>query len=137
MDDAIGGFVILNDFSARDVQLDEMKAGFGPMKAKNFGNAISSVVVSKDEIMEQIDRLQAKVLVNDQLVAQNTTANKLFSFQEAIAYASWEEQLHPGELFGSGTIPRCTGIENGVMLKKGDTIRLEVEKIGSLCNFIV
>lgn len=137
VNDAIGGFVILNDFSARDVQLDELKAGFGPMKAKNFGNAISAVVVGKDEILEQIDRLQAKVLVNDQLVAQNTTANKLFSFQEAIAYASWEEQLHPGELFGSGTIPRCTGIENGVMLKKGDTIRLEVEKMGSLCNFIV
>ena len=57
--------------------------------------------------------------------------------QEAIAYASWEEQLHPGELFGSGTIPFCTGIENGHLLKVGDSVRLEVEGIGSLTNFVI
>jgi len=134
--EAIGGFVILNDFSARDVQLDEMEAGFGPMKTKNFGNSISSIVVNKDELLPRMENLQVKVIINDKTIIESTTKGKLYSFQEAIAYASLEEQLHPGELFGSGTIPGCTGIENGVMLKKGDTITLEVEGIGQLTNKI-
>ncbi|MFK7923913.1 MAG: fumarylacetoacetate hydrolase family protein [Bacteroidia bacterium] len=136
VDDAIGGFVILNDFSARDVQLDEIESGFGPMKTKNFGSAISSVVVSKDEIISRLDDLTVRVVINDQTIIESQTKGKRYSFQEAIAYASWEEQLHPGELFGSGTIPGCSGIENGVMLKRGDTIRLEVEGIGTLTNIV-
>lgn len=137
VNDAIGGFLILNDFSARDVQLDEMESGFGPMKTKNFGNAISSIVVGKDEIINQLDDLQVKVIINNKTIVESNTKGNLYSLQEAIAYASWEEQLHPGELFGSGTIPTCTGIENGVMLHKGDTITLEVEGIGQLTNKII
>ena len=137
VNEAIGGFVILNDFSARDVQLDEMKSGFGPMKTKNFGSAISSVVVSKELLLSKVDKLKTKVIINDQVIVESNTKDKLYSFQEAIAYASWEEQLHPGELFGSGTIPGCTGIENGVMLSKGDVITLEIECIGQLTNKVL
>lgn len=131
---AIGGFLILNDFSARDVQLDEMECGFGPMKTKNFGSSISSTLISKDELLSRVDNLKVKVIINDKVIVESRTDGKHYSFQEAIAYASWEEQLHPGEIFGSGTIPGCTGIENGVMLKKGDIITLEVEGIGQLTN---
>lgn len=136
VNEAIGGFVILNDFSARDVQIAEIETGFGPMKTKNFGSAISSVVVSKEELLNNIDNLQVKVIINNKVITESSTKGKLYSFQEAIAFASLEEQLHPGELFGSGTIPSCTGIENGVMLKKGDTITLEIESIGQLTNTI-
>jgi 2-keto-4-pentenoate hydratase/2-oxohepta-3-ene-1,7-dioic acid hydratase in catechol pathway len=136
VNDAIGGFVILNDFSARDQQMEEMKSGFGPMKTKNFANAISSSVATADVILPIIDKLQVKVFINDTLIVQTTTAGKKYSIQEAIIYASWEEQLHPGELFGMGTIPGCAGIENGKMLQNGDSIRLEVEGIGSLTNYI-
>ncbi|MFK7906925.1 MAG: fumarylacetoacetate hydrolase family protein [Chitinophagales bacterium] len=136
VNDAIGGYLILNDFSARDVQLDEMACGFGPMKTKNFGSAISSIVVSKEALNHQVDNLKVKVIINNKTIVESNTKGKLYSFQEAIAYASWEEQLHPGEIFGSGTIPGCTGIENGVMLNKGDTITLEVENIGQLTNKI-
>lgn len=134
--EAIGGFLILNDFSARDVQLDELKTGFGPMKTKNFASALSSFIVSKNSIIDQLDELTTKVFINKQLVAEGHTSGKLFSFEQAIVYASWEEQLHPGELFGSGTVPGCTGIENGQMLNKGDIIRLEVEHLGTLENTI-
>ncbi len=133
---AIGGFLILNDFSARDIQLEEMKSGFGPMKTKNFGSAISSIVTGKEALIHKIDDLQVKVRINYNTIVESNTKGAFYSIQEAIAYASWEEQLHPGELFGSGTIPGCTGIENGVMLKKGDTITLEIEGIGSLTNKI-
>ena len=137
MNDAIGGFMILNDFSARDVQLSEIETGFGSMKTKNFGSAISAIVVHKEALMQQLDDLKTKVIINDKLIVESSTKDKIFSFQEAIAYASWEEQLHAGEIFGSGTIPGCTGIENGVMLKQGDTITLEVEGIGQLTNRVV
>jgi 2-keto-4-pentenoate hydratase/2-oxohepta-3-ene-1,7-dioic acid hydratase in catechol pathway len=137
VNNAIGGFVILNDFSARDQQMEEMKSGFGPMKTKNFANAISSSVATAEAILPIIDHLNVKVVINDTLIVQTTTEGKKYSIQEAIAYASWEEQLYPGELFGSGTIPGCAGIENGTMLKSGDHIRLEVEGIGSLTNYII
>ena len=135
--DAIGGFLILNDFSARDVQLDEIECGFGPMKSKNFGSSISSIVVSKEALIDKIDNLNVKVIINGKPIIESNTQGKFYSFQEAIAYASWEEQLHAGELLGSGTIPGCTGIENGVMLHKDDTITLEIEGIGSLTNNII
>ncbi|MCP4413187.1 MAG: fumarylacetoacetate hydrolase family protein [Gammaproteobacteria bacterium] len=134
--EAMGGFVVFNDFSARDVQADEMKCGFGPMKSKNFANSISSVVVSADKILPIIDKLKVQVYINDELIMQNTTSNMYYSLAEAIAYASWQEQLYPGEFFGSGTIPGCTGIENGQMLNSGDIIRLEIIEIGKLENTV-
>ena len=132
--DAIGGFVVFNDFSARDVQADEMKCGFGPMKAKNFANSISSIVVTADEILPNIDKLQVKVFINNELIMESDTRNMHYSLAEAVAYASWEEQLFPGEFVGTGTVPGCTGIENGQMLKSGDSIRLEIKEIGTLEN---
>lgn len=134
---AIGGFVVFNDYSARDLQLDEMQCGFGPMKTKNFNNAISNTVVPAHEILPYIDELNVRIYINDEKIAESTTAGMHHTIGKAIAYASWEEQLYPGEFFGSGTIPLCTGIENGRFLTRGDTIRLEVEKIGVLENRIV
>lgn len=134
--DAISGFVILNDFSARDIQLDEVKTGFGPMKTKNFASSISRVITPKEDIVGIIDNLQARVFINDELIVTSSSKGKLYSFEQAIAYASWEEQLHSGELFGSGTLPGCCGIENGIMLNRDDVIRLEVDSLGSLENRI-
>src|SRR6185437_10945186 len=62
---AIGGFVVLNDFSARDVQLAEMRSGFGPQKAKHFCNAMSAAVVTPDEVLPHLGTLSAEVLIND------------------------------------------------------------------------
>ncbi|MEL7148061.1 MAG: fumarylacetoacetate hydrolase family protein, partial [Bacteroidota bacterium] len=136
VEDAIAGFVILNDFSARDVQKSEMESGFGPMKSKNFANAISSVITSKHALIDQLDQLSVRVIINQKVVAEGSTRGMYYSLQEAIVYASWEEQLHPGELFGSGTIPGCSGIENGTLLHPGDYITLEIDGIGSLTNHV-
>ena len=73
VNDAIGGFLILNDFSARDVQLDEMDSGFGPMKTKNFGSAISSVVVGRDTLIDQVDNLNVKVVINGKTIVESNT----------------------------------------------------------------
>ena len=134
---AIGGFVVFNDFSARDVQADEMKCGFGPMKAKNFANSISNTVVTADQILPIIDQLEVSVFINEQLIVAADTGNSYYSLAEAIAYASWEEQLHAGEFVATGTIPTCTGIENGHLLHSGDTIRLKINAIGSVENRVL
>jgi 2-keto-4-pentenoate hydratase/2-oxohepta-3-ene-1,7-dioic acid hydratase in catechol pathway len=134
---AIGGFTVFNDFSARDVQLAEMKSGFGPAKAKHFVNAMSSVVVSADEILPELDNLQAEIKINGISIVKTSSSGMHFSLGEAIAFASLDEQLYPGEFVATGTLPGGSGMENGCWLKSGDTIELFIDKVGTLTNSIV
>ncbi|MEM6486193.1 MAG: fumarylacetoacetate hydrolase family protein [Pseudomonadota bacterium] len=133
---AIGGFVLINDFSARDVQIDEMFSGFGPQKAKHFGSAISAEVVTADEILPILDELTGSVSINGQQVATVSSAGAQFTLPEAIAFASTCEDLHPGELFGSGTLPGGAGIENDALVKSGDNLTLVVDGLASLTNVV-
>jgi 2-keto-4-pentenoate hydratase/2-oxohepta-3-ene-1,7-dioic acid hydratase in catechol pathway len=134
---AIGGFVVLNDFSARDVQLSEMRSGFGPQKAKHFRSAMSAVVVSADEILPRWRTLTGSVHLNGALVAKCATRDARWALGEVLAHASRGEQLYPGELFGSGTLPGGSGIEHGRLLERGDTIALAIDGIGTVTNRIV
>ena len=134
---AIGGFVVLNDFSARDVQLAEMRSGFGPQKAKHFRSAMSHVVVSADEILPHWRALDGSVHLNGRLVAACSTRDAHWSLGEVLAHASRGEQLQPGELFGTGTLPGGSGIEHGQLLERGDTIALAIDGIGTLTNRII
>jgi 2-keto-4-pentenoate hydratase/2-oxohepta-3-ene-1,7-dioic acid hydratase in catechol pathway len=134
---AVGGFVVLNDLSARDVQLAEMSSGFGPQKSKHFRSTMSAVVVSADEILPRWRSLTGHVDVNGTRIANCATAGARWSLGEVLAHASRGEELHPGELFGTGTLPGGSGIENGTLLSRGDRIRLEIEGIGTLSNPIV
>lgn len=133
---AIGGFVVLNDVSARDVQKTEMDSGFGPQKAKHFFSTISPVVATADDILPYIDDLDASVSINGAEVAQCHSGGMKFSLGEAIAFASKDEQLHPGEFFGSGTLPGGGGMENGHWLKPGDKVTLKIDRIGEVTNII-
>ena len=135
--DAIGAFCVFNDFSARNVQLDEMKkTGFGPCKAKDFASSISSVVVTSEEILPVLDTLKARVYINNKKVAEGELNEFYHSVGKAVAYASKGEQVYAGEFMATGTIPNCCGMENGVLLECGDVIRLEIDKIGELTNSI-
>ncbi len=134
---AIGGFVVLNDFSARDVQLAEMRSGFGPQKSKHFANAMSTVVVTADEILPHWTELEGYVRINDDVVATPTSGGACRSLGEVLAHASCSEQLHPGELFGTGTLPGGSGIEIGRLLKPGDVIEVGIDGIGSITNCVV
>jgi len=80
VNDAIGGFLLLNDFSARDVQIDEMESGFGPMKTKNFGSAISSIVVGKEALINRIDDLDVRVIINGETIIESNTRGKTYSY---------------------------------------------------------
>ncbi len=134
--DAIGGFVVINDFSARDVQYPEMMSGFGPVKAKNFANGMSATVVTADEVLPHVEALSVQVTVNGQVWGQGTTAGPQHSLGAMVAYASLGEKVVPGEVMATGTIPGCSGMETGQWLSPGDEITLTIERVGTLTNRI-
>lgn len=136
-EEAIGGFVVFNDFSARDVQAAEMQSGFGPVKTKNFTNAISPVVVTADELLPRIKNLAGRVRINGKEVSLCSSKDMKYSIGEAIAYASWGEKLHPGELFATGTFPGGSGMETGNWLRHGDTLEVSIDGVGSITSFII
>lgn len=133
---AIGGFVVVNDFSARDVQYPEMTSGFGPVKAKNFANAMGAVVVTADEILPRVEALRGEVRVNGELWGQGSTAGMQHTLGEMVAYASLGESVLPGELMATGTLPGCSGMETNHWLRPGDRITLTIQGVGSLTNLI-
>jgi 2-keto-4-pentenoate hydratase/2-oxohepta-3-ene-1,7-dioic acid hydratase in catechol pathway len=144
--DFIGGYTIFNDFSARDIQKKEMGGRLGPAKGKDFdaGNAIGPALVTPDEIPEPYN-LEMRARLNGEEVSYGHTKGMRWTFEDLIAYASRDETLYPGEFFGSGTatVPEsgasrcCCGLEMGRFLQAGDTVELEVERIGKLTNHVV
>jgi 2-keto-4-pentenoate hydratase/2-oxohepta-3-ene-1,7-dioic acid hydratase in catechol pathway len=136
--DHIFGYTLFNDFSARAQQWREMETRLGPSKGKSFdtGNAIGPWIVTPEEIPD-VTRLEATVRVNGEVWARNTTAGVLHTFPEMIASVSRDETLHAGEFFAAGTVGGCCGMEIDRWIKVGDTVEIEVEKIGRLRNRIV
>ena len=133
---AIGGFVVVNDLSARDVQYPEMTSGFGPVKSKNFANAMSAQLVTADEILPRVAELDVAVRINGEPCGRGNTAGMQHSIGEMVAYASVGERVVPGELLATGTIPGCSGMETGQWLHAGDEIELEIQGVGTLRNVI-
>lgn len=133
--DHIFGYTIFNDFSARDAQRIEMEGRLGPAKGKSFdgGNVLGPWIVTPDEIGDPY-RLKMEARVNGAIRSQSTSEGMLFSFEEIIAHISRDETLMPGEFIGSGTVGNGCGLELGWFLEHGDSIELEVEKIGVLQN---
>lgn len=140
--DYIGGYTIFNDFSARDIQMQEMGGRLGPAKGKDFdtGNAIGPCLVTPDEIPDPYN-LTMTARINGKEWSRGTSADMHWTFEETIAYVSQSETLYPGEFFGSGTCSGAQGcgcgLEMGKFLKPGDVVELEVEKIGVLRNKVV
>lgn len=134
---AIGGFVLVNDFSARDVQYPEMSQGlFGPAKSKDFANGLGAVVVTADEVLHAIGALAAEVRVNGDVWGRGTTSGMQHSLGEMVAYASRGEQVSPGDLLATGTLPGCSGVEIDRWLSPGDEVELQLERVGTLRNTI-
>lgn len=129
---AIGAFVVLNDFSARDVQRPEMLSGFGPQKSKHFASSMSDTAVTADEILPRIGALTGSVALNGSVVSTVSSAGMQHTLGEVLAHASRCEPLCPGELFGTGTLPGGSGMETGHWLRPGDTLTLTLDGIGRI-----
>ena len=133
--DHVFGFSVLNDFSARDIQINEMKNWLGPHKGKDFGTAIGPCVVTADEF----DPTDAVMIarVNGEEWSRGNAGDAYYSWNKMIEYASMEEELVPGEMFGSGTVATGCGADLDRWIQPGDVIELEIEGIGILKNKIV
>ena len=131
---AIGGFVVVNDWTARDVQRPEMQSGMGPQKSKHFLSSMSQTLVTADEVLHRIDTLSAFVEINGEVVSRTSTRDMLFSLGDLLAHLSRDEHLHPGELIATGTLPSGCGMENGHWVKPGDVLRMGIESVGEIVH---
>ncbi|WP_288008182.1 fumarylacetoacetate hydrolase family protein [Kyrpidia sp.] len=141
----IAGYMILNDWSARDVQRAEMKVGLGPAKGKDFATSLGPWLVTPDElepyrIGDRYD-LEMTATVNGEVYSKGNLKDIYFTFPQMISRASQGVRLEPGELIGSGTVGSgCIlelGPETHPWLQVGDTVMLTITGLGSLSNTVV
>lgn len=133
---AIGGFTVMNDWSARDLQRKEMKVGLGPAKGKDFATSLGPVVVTPDELGDL--RLEMVARVNGEERSRGNMGDMYHSWEAIIERAATNTQLVPGDVIGSGTVGTGCILEHGDgrWLQPGDVVELEVEGIGVLRNVV-
>lgn len=143
----IAGFCILNDWSARDVQREEVKVGLGPAKGKDFATSMGPYLVTPDELAdvrisgEKGSRYDLTMVarVNGVEYSRGNLRDIFFTFPEMIARASADCPLYPGDVIGSGTVGTGCILELGEdypWLQPGDVVELEVDRLGILRNQI-
>jgi len=140
------GYTIFNDWSARDLQVQEMRVNFGPVKSKDFACSFGPVIVTPDEIADRAtDRpgiydLFMTARVNGTELSRGNFNDIYWSFGDMIARASQSVMLRPGDVIGSGTVGTGCLYEltknQGPWLNHGDIVELEIERIGVLRNTI-
>lgn len=132
----IAGYVLLNDLSARDVQLPEM-IGTGPARCKDFrrGNGLGPYLVTPDEITNPLD-LDVRVEIGDRWTWRGTTREYVRLPQEIVAYLHGVFTPPPGTIIGMGTVPDCTGLDHDQWLLPGDTVKISMTGLGTLRQHI-
>ena len=152
-EEAIGGYFVLNDWSARDLQRDEMTVRMGPAKGKDFATSIGPWLVTPDEIADARapgaagPDLAMSSGVTDAAgrsvpVSSGTWAAIHYSFGQMLARASADAHVRPGEILGSGTVGTGCLLEVkdatlGRWLQPGDEVSLTIERLGSLRTPVV
>ncbi len=156
-DDYIGGYMIMNDLSARTLQMEEMKLNLGPAKGKDFSTVIGPMLVTPDEL--EAFKVPAKpghtgnnynlkmtCRVNGVQVSEGSMGDMDWTFAEIIERCAYGVNLHPGDIIGSGTVGTGCFLElNGTgkladanyqeqWLQPGDVVEMEVEGLGVLQN---
>jgi fumarylacetoacetate (FAA) hydrolase len=145
-EEAIGGYMILNDWSARDLQREETTVRLGPAKGKDFASSIGPWLVTPDELADaRRDKgydLAMTARVNGTELSRGTWSSAHFSFGEMVERASADVRLRPGDIIGSGTVGTGCLLEVreetlGRYLEPGDTVTLTIERLGELTAPIV
>lgn len=131
----IGGYSVMNDWSARDIQMQEGSVGLGPAKGKDFGTSVGPWVVTPEEFNPRDARMTAKI--NGEMWSDGNIGTIHWSFPKMISHVSMDETVYPGDLMGSGTVGGGCGFELDRWLQPGDVVELEVEGIGVLRNRVV
>ena len=146
-EEAIGGFMIMNDWSARDLQRDETVVRLGPAKGKDFATTLGPWLVTPDELADARSGtgydLIATVDVNGTELSRGRWSDAHFSFGQMIERASADARLVPGDVIGSGTVGGGCLLEIrdesgfGRYLQPGDQVTLGIERLGQLTSPIV
>ncbi|MCS6917166.1 MAG: fumarylacetoacetate hydrolase family protein [Chitinophagales bacterium] len=158
-DHYIGGLMIMNDFSARRLQMEEMKLNLGPAKGKDFATAFGPMLVTTDELADFLVpckpghvghayNLQMSCRVNGQQVSSGNLSDMDWTFAEILERCAYGSDIHPGDIVGSGTVGTGCFLElNGTgrrnnpnyqeqWLQEGDVVELEITGLGTLVNTI-
>ena len=157
-DSYIAGYTIMDDISARVLQMEEMKLNLGPAKGKDFSTAIGPWLVTPDELEQYKTEteygnkydLRMTAKHNDKLVSDGNMKDMDWTFAEIIERASYGVELFPGDVIGSGTVGTGCYLElngtwaleakekgkefNPVWINEGDTMELEITGLGVLKN---
>ena len=159
-DDYIAGYLIMNDMSARALQMEEMRLNLGPAKGKDFCTIIGPYLVTKDELKSKkvstadghdgdTYSLNMKCWLNGELLSEGNMKDMNWTFAEIVERCAYGADILPGDVIGSGTVGTGCLLElNGshklenpdyepVWLKDGDVIEMEIEGLGKIKNKIV
>lgn len=158
-DNYIAGYMIMNDLSARTLQMEEMKLNLGPAKGKDFCTIIGPYLVTSDELTNKkvappaghignTFDLSMKCWVNGKLESEGNMKSMDWTFAEIIERASYGTPILPGDVIGSGTVGTGCLLElNGTRkledpnyepwwLQEGDIVEMEIEGLGKIKNTI-
>jgi fumarylacetoacetate (FAA) hydrolase len=158
-DEYIAGFTIMNDLSARKLQMEEMLLNLGPAKGKDFSTVIGPWLVTPDELKSNLVpakkghvgnnyNLSMKCWVNDQLVSEGNVKDMDWTFAEIIERCSYGVTIYPGDVIGSGTVGTGCFLElNGTgklkdanytpqWLQPNDVVTMSIDGLGTLENTI-
>ena len=149
-DDYIMGYTIMNDFSARHLQKEEMKLSLGPAKGKDFLTTLGPYIITKDELDDKCIRgefgnrydLNMYAYLNGELLSKDNFKNISWTFAQIISRISDGTEIYPGDVIGSGTCATGCLLElnqtnnTNIWINDGDEIKLFIDKMGSLVNTI-
>jgi fumarylacetoacetate (FAA) hydrolase len=159
-DEYICGLMIMNDMSARRLQMEEMVLNLGPAKGKDFSTVIGPWLVTLDELEEFVVpckenhfgkswNLKMKCWVNGVQVSEGNLSDMDWTFAEIIERASYGVELYPGDVIGSGTVGTGCFLElNGTgklnnpdyieqWLQPNDVVEMGIDGLGKLSNTVV
>jgi fumarylacetoacetate (FAA) hydrolase len=151
-DELVFGLTIMNDFSARALQMEEMKLSLGPAKGKDFATALGPWLVTMDELAPRTKQTPAgaafdlgmRAFVNGKQVSTGNVKEMTWTFAQILERASYGVTLYPGDVIGSGTCGTGCFLElNGSKitdnqwLRPGDVVALEIDELGRLENKVV
>ena len=143
--DCLLGFTIYNDWSARDLQRQEMAVGLGPSKGKDFANALGPEVVPLADLADRYAdgrlHLRMEATINGRLVSRGDAGTMHWTWPQILAHASRDATLVPGDVIGSGTVGGGCILELGPeavggWLQPGDVVALSIERLGTLENAV-
>jgi fumarylacetoacetate (FAA) hydrolase len=144
--EAVAGFTIMNDWSARDLQRVEMAVGLGPSKGKDFATSLGPELVTFDELADCYRdgrlHLEMTAAVNGRLLSHGNSGSMYWTWPRLLAHASRDTVLRPGDVLGSGTVGSGCILEltpevAGGWLKPGDLVELTIERLGTLRNRVI